>query len=255
MSIHTGALKRDDLFSTNTAGLAEATPPTVLRVRDGETFALRIAPVANRVGDDVARMLAYNGSIPGPTLHVDQSSEIVVEVTNDGDADATVHSHGLRLANRYDGVPHETQAPPDRRDLLLPAPVPRRRVLLVPPHIREDSGLEMGLYGTIVVEPTDPSYWPPVDRQLTLTLDDLLIEDGHIAPFRRSGPTYTAMGRYGNVMLNQRPDPVRGADPGRRSRPRVPRQHGQHSHLLRRPAGRPHEAGRRTTAAATSARR
>ena len=36
---------------------------------------------------------------------------------------------------------------------------------------------------------------------VTLTLDDLLVEDRKIAPFRRSGPTYTAMGRFGNVML------------------------------------------------------
>src|SRR5437588_263488 len=69
------------------------------------------------------------------------------------------------------------------------------------PHIREDFGQEMGLYGTIVVEPSDPEYWPPVDRLLTLTLDDLLVEDGHIADFRRSGPNFTAMGRFGNVML------------------------------------------------------
>ena len=59
----------------------------------------------------------------------------------------------------------------------------------------------MGLHGTIVVEPADPAYWPPVDGQLTLTLDDLLVEDGHLAPFRRAGPTHTAMGRFGNVML------------------------------------------------------
>ena len=51
------------------------------------------------------RMLAYNGSIPGPTLHVDQGSEITVQATNDGDIEATVHWHGLRLENRYDGVP------------------------------------------------------------------------------------------------------------------------------------------------------
>ncbi len=59
----------------------------------------------------------------------------------------------------------------------------------------------MGLYGTIIVEPSDVSYWPVVDRQLSITLDDLLVEDGHIAPFHRSGPNYTAMGRFGNVML------------------------------------------------------
>jgi FtsP/CotA-like multicopper oxidase with cupredoxin domain/YHS domain-containing protein len=59
----------------------------------------------------------------------------------------------------------------------------------------------MGLYGTIIVEPTDPSFWPAADRQLSITLDDLLVEDGHIAPFHPSGPNYTAMGRFGNVML------------------------------------------------------
>jgi FtsP/CotA-like multicopper oxidase with cupredoxin domain len=69
------------------------------------------------------------------------------------------------------------------------------------PHIRKDFAQEMGLYGTIIVEPTDPGYWQPVDRQLTLTLDDLLVEDGQIAPIRKSGPTLSAMSRFGNVML------------------------------------------------------
>ena len=55
-------------------------------------------------------MLAYNGSIPGPTLKVQEGSEIVVNVENQGDVEATVHWHGLRLENRYDGT-HETQAP------------------------------------------------------------------------------------------------------------------------------------------------
>jgi mannose-6-phosphate isomerase-like protein (cupin superfamily) len=40
----------------------------------------------------------------------------------------------------------------------------------------------MGLYGTIIVEPSDPEYWPAVDRQLSITLDDLLVEDGRIGP-------------------------------------------------------------------------
>src|SRR5918997_6251538 len=30
---------------------------------------------------------------------------------------------------------------------------------------------------------------------------DLLVEDGQIVPFLRSGPTFTAMGRFGNIML------------------------------------------------------
>jgi len=162
----------------------------------------RIGAVRNRIAGDLLRMLAYNGSIPGPTLHVDQGSEITVHVTNDGDVEATVHWHGLRLENRYDGVPHETQEPiPIGGTFRCKLQFPDAGFYWYHPHVREDFGLEMGLYGTIVVEPTDASYWPAVDRQLTITLDDLLIEDGHVAPFLRSGPTYTAMGRFGNVML------------------------------------------------------
>src|SRR4029079_12014760 len=71
---------------------------------------LRIGPVAKRIGELTVRMLAYNGSIPGPTLRVREASELVVNVVNDGDLEATVHWHGLRLDNRYDGT-HETQAP------------------------------------------------------------------------------------------------------------------------------------------------
>jgi FtsP/CotA-like multicopper oxidase with cupredoxin domain len=59
----------------------------------------------------------------------------------------------------------------------------------------------MGLYGNIIVVPTDPEYWPPADREIALTLDDLLIEDGKIATFMPSETTHVAMGRFGNVML------------------------------------------------------
>ncbi len=191
-----------DAFTTETAGLPEASSPSVVRLYDGDSFNLRIYPVRKRIGDAEVRMLAYNGSIPGPTLHVDQGSEITVQVANDGDVEATVHWHGLRLQNLYDGVPQETQVP------IVPGEAftyklrfPDPGLYWYHPHIREDFAQEMGLYAPIIVEPSDSSYWPHVDRQLTITLDDVLIEDGHIEPFRRSGPTFTAMGRFGNVML------------------------------------------------------
>jgi Multicopper oxidase len=79
-------------------------------------------------------MLADNGSVPGPVLRVDQGSQITVQVRNDGDVEATVHWHGLRLENRYDRVPHETQAPiPVGRTFTYQLQFPRRRVLPVPP--------------------------------------------------------------------------------------------------------------------------
>ncbi|MGH2391292.1 MAG: multicopper oxidase family protein, partial [Chloroflexota bacterium] len=121
---------------------------------------------------------------------------------NDADIETTVHWHGLRLENRYDGVPHDTQPPIQIGETFTyQVQFPDAGLYWYHPPLREDYAQEMGLYGTIVVEPFDPSYWPQVDRQVTLTLDDVLIEDGCMAPFRRSGPTFTAMGRFGNVLL------------------------------------------------------
>jgi FtsP/CotA-like multicopper oxidase with cupredoxin domain len=100
-----------DTFTTEIAGLPEASHPGVVRLHDGDAFDLCIHPVRKKIGDAEVRMLGYNGSIPGPTLQVDQGSEITVKVRNEGDVETTVHWHGLRLENRYDGVPEETQAP------------------------------------------------------------------------------------------------------------------------------------------------
>jgi FtsP/CotA-like multicopper oxidase with cupredoxin domain len=69
------------------------------------------------------------------------------------------------------------------------------------PHIREDYGQELGLYGNILVTPSEADYWPSANRELLLTLDDILIEDGQIAAFSESDTTHVAMGRFGNVML------------------------------------------------------
>jgi len=195
-------------FSRDIEGLPTTEPTPSLLLEDGAELDLRIAPVAHRIGEDVVRMLAYDGSIPGPTLRVRQGSEIVVHVTNDGDVDATVHWHGLRLDNRYDGVPHDTQKPiPVGGSFTYRVRFPDEGLYWYHPHIREDYTQDMGLYGNIVVEPADPEYWPAADRDVVLMVDDVLIEQGRMASYERSGPDHIAMGRFGNVLLvNGHPD-------------------------------------------------
>jgi FtsP/CotA-like multicopper oxidase with cupredoxin domain len=189
-------------FPTDPSGLPEAGRPKLLELADGDTLDLQISPVAKRLGATTVRMLGYNGSIPGPTLKVQQGSEIVVHVINQGDLDTTVHWHGLRLENRYDGVPHETQAPiPVGGEFTYRIQFPDAGLYWYHPHIREDYTQELGLYGNIVVVPTDSGYWPPANRDLVLTVDDLLLEDGKIAPFSPTETSYAAMGRFGNVFL------------------------------------------------------
>jgi FtsP/CotA-like multicopper oxidase with cupredoxin domain len=132
---------------------------------------------------------------------VQEGSEILVNVQNEGDLETTVHWHGLRLENRYDGT-HETQPPiliGERFSARVTFPDPG--VYWYHPHIRQDYGQEMGLYANVLVEPADSDYWPPVNRDVLLMLDDILLEGGKIAPFSRSETTYSAMGRFGDVLL------------------------------------------------------
>jgi FtsP/CotA-like multicopper oxidase with cupredoxin domain len=188
-------------FPRDTTGLPESRPSEIVDVAPGGAFELRVSTVTKRIGDATVRMLAYNGSVPGPTLRVAEGSEIEVEVVNEGDLETTVHWHGLRLENRSDGT-HETQAPIEvggRFTCTVAFPDPG--LYWYHPHIREDYGQELGLYGNVIVEPADPDYWGPVNREWVLTLDDILIEDGQIAPFSRTETSYAAMGRFGNVLL------------------------------------------------------
>ena len=188
-------------FPRETEGLPEAHKTELVELADGDEFELDIIPVKKQIGDATVRMLAYNGSIPGPTLKVPQGATITVHVANHGDLEATVHWHGLRLENRYDGT-HDTQAPiPVGESFTYRVHVPDPGAFWYHPHIREDYGQEMGLYGNILSTPSEPDYWQPANRELLLTLDDILIEDGQIAAFSPSETTHVAMGRFGNVML------------------------------------------------------
>jgi FtsP/CotA-like multicopper oxidase with cupredoxin domain len=195
-----------DPFPADPRGLPDAAQAQVIDLADGDRFDLKATPVRKRLGKAEVRMLAYNGSIPGPTLRVPQGAEVTVHFTNQTEVETTVHWHGLRLDNRYDGVPsshHGGMQPPLAAGgaftyrLRFPDP----GIYWYHPHLREDYAQELGLYGNIVVTPSDPTYWAPVNRELTLVLDDILLKGGRVAPFSKSESNRTAMGRYGDVML------------------------------------------------------
>lgn len=148
-----------DSFSREVDGLAPAATPDIVTLHDGDEFALTARPVSKQIGDATVRMLGYNGSIPGPTLRVTQGSQVTMNFTNETDPETTVHWHGLRLDNEFDGVPHGhphhgMQAPiPTGGSFSYKVRFPDPGVYWYHPHIREDYAQEMGLYGAIVVAP------------------------------------------------------------------------------------------------------
>ena len=195
-----------DPFPADARGLPQAVSTPIISLSPGERFELRAEIVRKQVGRRTLKMLAYNGSIPGPTLRVQQGSQVVVHFTNNMELETTVHWHGLRLEHRYDGVPegeHQGMQPPVQpgETFTYHLRFPDAGLFWYHPHVREDYTQEHGMYGNIIVEPADPNYWAPVNRELTLVLDDILIRQGKVVPFSQSESNRTAAGRFGNVML------------------------------------------------------
>ena len=69
------------------------------------------------------------------------------------------------------------------------------------PHIREDYGQEMGLYGNILVDSHRPRLLAAPQPRDPADARRHLIEDGKVASFSESETSYVAMGRFGNVLL------------------------------------------------------
>jgi FtsP/CotA-like multicopper oxidase with cupredoxin domain len=179
-----------------------AKPSQVVRLGHGGTLDLEAGLVTRRIAGRTMTMLAFNGQHPGPLIRVDQRSTIFVNFTNRTPFPTAIHWHGVRLDNRYDGVPHVTQDPVE------PGGAFRYQVFFQDagiywyhPHHREDVQQELGLFGNLLVDSRSPGYWGPAHREEVLMLDDMLLDAQGTVPFGSATATHALMGRFGNVFL------------------------------------------------------
>jgi FtsP/CotA-like multicopper oxidase with cupredoxin domain len=190
------------LPSADPAALADAVPRQLVRLRDGDTLRLEAGLVRRRIRGRTLVMYGFNGQYPGPLIHVDQGTSIVVEFTNRLDMPTAVHWHGIRLDNRYDGVPHVTQDPvPPGGSFTYVVRFPDAGIYWYHPHHREDIQQDLGLYGNLLVRSPRPDYYGPAHREEVLMLDDLLLADEGLVPYGREHATDALMGRFGNLLL------------------------------------------------------
>ena len=120
----------------------------------------------------------------------------------------TIHWHGLRLDNASDGVPGVTQDPVEPGETFrYTVHFKDPGVYWYHPHHREDILKDLGLYGNMLVEPREPDYYAPADREEFLMLDDFLLAGDEAMPFGEERTTHAFMGRFGNLFLvNGEPD-------------------------------------------------
>ena len=184
------------------SALPHARPRQLVRLATGDTLRLRAGLVRRVFKDQTLTMYAFNNQYPGPLLQVPQGAEITVDLTNALDQPTTVHWHGVRLDNRFDGTPDLTQQPvPAGGHFIYHLRFPDAGIYWYHPHVREDVQQELGLYGNILVRSPRADYFSPAHREEILMLDDLLLNDDGLVPFGDSAATHALMGRFGNVLL------------------------------------------------------
>jgi FtsP/CotA-like multicopper oxidase with cupredoxin domain len=184
----------------STAPLAR--PRELIRMADRDSLTLTAAPVRRVLFGRTVTVLGFNGQYPGPLIQVDEASTITVRFINRTDFPTAVHWHGIRLDNRFDGVPHVTQEPvPPGGSFDYQVHFRDAGIYWYHPHHREDVLQDLGLYGNLLVHSRDPDYFGPANRTEVLMLDDLLVADSGLVGYGQESPTHALMGRFGNALL------------------------------------------------------
>jgi FtsP/CotA-like multicopper oxidase with cupredoxin domain len=180
----------------------DAVPRRTVRLNDGDTLSLEANFVRRTIRGRTFLMYGFNGQYPGPLIWVPQDATIHVNFTNRIDWPTSVHWHGVRLENAFDGVPGVTQEPIQPGETFYYRIHFRDAGLYwYHPHHREDVQKDLGLYGNMMVRSSRADYYSPANREEVLMLDDILMTDSTLIPFGLERATHSMMGRFGNVFL------------------------------------------------------
>lgn len=147
----------------------------------------------------VIKALTYNGQVPGPTLRVREGERVRIALKNQLAEPTTIHWHGVDVPNAMDGVPGITQKPIQPGERFVYAFEARPAgTRWYHTHFAEHKQLDLGLVGTLIIEPAGPDS-PPFDREYTLVLDDWATGTGRPLPSTGAG-TAGARGGMGGMM-------------------------------------------------------
>lgn len=134
------------------------------------------------------KVWAFGGTVPGPPILAREGDRVRIRLINETSVAHTIHSHGLWVPHRMDGVPHALApgAPGGAGGAEgLPAwtrPVPPGESFtyeyIARPagthfyhcHMSTSEHLDRGMSGPLIVLPRDEE--PPVDRDVVLLLDE-----------------------------------------------------------------------------------
>ncbi len=201
-------------------GGADLREPTVLASNDGLLeVELEMGQAEVTLGDRTARMLTYNGTVPGPTLRLRPGDSLRVRLHNDIDEPTNLHVHGLHVSPEGNGDNPFLMIEPGETfdyEFTLPPDHPTGTFWYHPHHHGYVADqVFAGLYGAIIVEDG-----PPAEGERLLIVSDVsLTGEGNV---RAASIRDRMMGREGEIVLvNGQVRPRIAATAGRRERWRV----------------------------------
>jgi len=154
------------------------------RMQDGvKEFHLIAEPVEREIAAGMtAHLWGYNGQSPGPTIECVEGDRVRIFVTNKLPEYTTVHWHGVHVPNGMDGVAGLTQPPIQPGETwVYEFDMLHAGTFMYHPHADGMVQFAMGMMGTIVVHPQDPST-RAVDRDYVFLMNAYDIEPGSYTP-------------------------------------------------------------------------
>lgn len=143
----------------------------------GEPIDLRVHRQDVAIGQRIGRMVALNGSAPGPLLRFREGEDLTIRVHNTLAEDTSIHWHGLLLPFQMDGVPGVSfPGIPPGTTFSYCFPVRQSGTYWY--HSHSSMQEQLGLYGPIIIDPADDD---PVayDREHVIVLSDWTFDDPH----------------------------------------------------------------------------
>ncbi len=126
---------------------------------------------------------AYNGTVPGPTLELEEGDRVVVRFRNDLPEVTTVHWHGLRLPFEADGSPFHPVSPGAEYEYAFTVPPGSAGTYWYHPHPHHHTALQVarGLYGAVIIRaPDDPLTRAGIPERTLILSDNRFADDGSI---------------------------------------------------------------------------
>jgi len=127
------------------------------------------------------RVLAFNGSVPGPTLEAREGDRVVVHFKNELDEPTTIHWHGLHIPFESDGSPFHPVQPGERHDYVFTIPEGTAGTYWYHPHPhhRTTHQVSHGLFGALIVRADDDPL-AGIPEKLLVLADNRFRADGSI---------------------------------------------------------------------------